>query len=102
VPEEYFNEPKYRDLIYKDLIPKYGNTEVVLAGYDYVFTGFEKYGYTLKIDTSSSYIQDLKARSEIVGYFDLVNNTDSIINVCPFGWSVDQSAVYLAGGNRVF
>ena len=86
IPNGYIREDKY---IYTDIIPKYKEVEIIMESYDFLFTGFEKYGYTLCIDTTDSdknYIN-----TKIVGYFDLVNNTDSTIKGASVGgWVIDN------------
>jgi hypothetical protein len=83
VPEGYIVGDKLRGSL-----SECKDAEAILEGYDYLFTGFEKYGYTLELDTSD--VQYLGVNSRIIGYFDLVNNTDSIINVCGIGAAGDM------------
>ena len=60
--------------------------------------GFEKYGYTLQIDTINE-IQESLISSKLIGYFDLVNNTDSTIKLCQIGWSIDNMGLETEGNH---
>ena len=70
------------------VIPECKDVEVILETYDFLFTGFEKYGYTLHIDTTD--IDNLIASSSIIGYFDLVSNIDSITEIFFSHWVLDN------------
>ncbi len=78
--------------INKGIIPECRNIEIISESYDFLLKGFEKYGYTLQIDTNYN-LPELIVRNQVIGYFDLVNNTDSIIKSLAITWSIDNMAI---------
>jgi hypothetical protein len=75
--------------INKATITECNNIEMVSESYDFLFKGFEKYGYTLQIDTIYN-LNEINIRNQVIGHFDLVNNTDSTLKIYSFGWSIEN------------
>ena len=95
-PKEYI-----QTCIYKDIISKYNNIEMICESYNFLFKGFEKYGYSLQIDTTYSLNESL-ILAQIIGYFDLINNSDSTIKACFIGWSIDNMGLGFEGNRDSF
>lgn len=70
------------------------NAEVIIEGQKFLITNFEKYGYILKIDTTENLISAL-VLAQVIGYCDLINNTDSVMILPHISWMSDNMAVYI-------
>lgn len=67
---------------------------VTLSNRGFLLTGFEKYGFELRIP---QYVKpsDMMMTGTMIGYFDLKNNTDSIIYINHVGYTKDNMAIYI-------
>lgn len=86
-----------KDRNLNDIFNKCKNLQVVSENNIFLFTGFEKYGYTLLIDTIT---QKPRILNYFYGYFDLVNNTNVPLTILNLGYSVDIMHIIPLQKNR--
>lgn len=87
-------EEAFRLKNYEQLFSDCPGVEVISEGFNFRFIGFEKYGYELKMNTREK-ISELADRNQVIGYFDMVNSSDSNIQICSLGYAVDKMYIGL-------